>query len=56
MSPRTKEQYTELRSQSKSIIEAAALELFGHQGYMNTSIAQIAQKAGVSKGLLYNYY
>lgn len=38
------------------IIEQAAMDLFAHKGYSNTSIAQIASSAGVSKGLLYNYY
>lgn len=37
-------------------IEQAALELFAHKGYGNTSIALIAKEAGISKGLLYNYY
>jgi AcrR family transcriptional regulator len=39
-----------------SAIRAAALELFARQGYHSTSISQIAKEAGVSKGLLYNYF
>jgi AcrR family transcriptional regulator len=34
----------------------ACLDLFSRQGYAATSVSQIAREAGVSKGLLYNYY
>lgn len=37
-------------------IRSAAMDLFAHNGYGNTSISQIAAAAGVSKGLMYNYY
>lgn len=33
-----------------------ALELFANEGYYQTSISKIAQKAGISKGLMYNYF
>lgn len=33
-----------------------ALELFADHGYSHTSISNIATKAGISKGLLYNYF
>jgi AcrR family transcriptional regulator len=56
MSPRTKEQFEEIRSKSREKIEKIALELFAIKGYHETSISQIAEKAGISKGLLYNYY
>jgi AcrR family transcriptional regulator len=48
--------FEQLRESSKERIERAAMELFAHQGYGNTSISQIAQAAGISKGLMYNYY
>jgi len=32
------------------------MELFGREGFYNTSISSIAQKAGISKGLMYNYF
>lgn len=32
------------------------MTLFATQGYANTSVSQIAVAAGISKGLLYNYY
>lgn len=34
----------------------AALELFGSIGYQSTSISKIAKAAGISKGLMYNYF
>lgn len=33
-----------------------ALELFASEGFHNTSISKIATTAGISKGLLYNYF
>lgn len=56
MAPKTKEQFQEIRQQSMDAIMHAALELFGHNGYHSTSISKIAQEAGVSKGLIYNYF
>ncbi len=34
----------------------AALELFAREGYHTASVARIAKYAGISKGLLYNYF
>lgn len=56
MCPRTKEQVEEIRNRSMQQILEAALELFAHQGFHNTTISQIAKRAGVSKGLIYNYF
>ncbi|MEM7368232.1 MAG: TetR/AcrR family transcriptional regulator [Bacteroidota bacterium] len=56
MSPRTSKQFEEIRRNSRSKILDAALELFATQGFHNTSISQIAKKAGVAKGLIYNYF
>lgn len=56
MSPRTKEQYEKIRESSRTEILNAALELFGENGFHATSISQIAEKAGISKGLMYNYF
>ena len=56
MAPRTSSQFEEIREQSKSKILDAALKLFAEKGYENASISQIAKKAGVSKGLMYNYF
>jgi len=34
----------------------AATELFARQGYQGTSISDLANAAGISKGLMYNYF
>ncbi|HEY6906435.1 MAG TPA: helix-turn-helix domain-containing protein, partial [Ignavibacteriaceae bacterium] len=52
MSPRTKEQFEKLRESSRTEILNAALELFAQNGFHGTSISQIAEKAGISKGLM----
>jgi AcrR family transcriptional regulator len=36
-------------------IVAAAVELFARQGYYNTTILDVARRAGVSSGLIYQY-
>lgn len=54
--PKTPEQFEQIRNEKKKIIQNVALELFANQGYAYTSISQIAQKAGISKGLMYNYF
>lgn len=56
MSPRTNEQFNEMRESAKKRIMDTALELFANAGYHTTSISQIAKKAGISKGLMYNYF
>lgn len=56
MSPRTEQQYEEIRDIRKKEILDAAFELFANEGFDVTSISKIAVKAGISKGLLYNYF
>jgi AcrR family transcriptional regulator len=56
MAPKTKQQFEEIRQQSKAAIMQAALELFAQRGFDATSISQIAKEAGISKGLMYNYF
>ena len=56
MSPRTEEQYEEIRSGKRQLIMDTALELFALHGFESTTISQIARKADISKGLLYNYF
>ncbi len=56
MAPRTVEQYEQIREQKKALILEAALELFADEGFHNTSISKIAKSAGISKGLMYNYF
>lgn len=45
-----------MRQSSRKAILDAAFELFAQKGFYNTSIEQIRKKAGVSKGLIYNYF
>ncbi|KOH46723.1 TetR/AcrR family transcriptional regulator [Sunxiuqinia dokdonensis] len=54
--PRSAEQFNEIRTQKKELIIDASLELFAENGFHATSMSQIAKKAGISKGLAYNYF
>ncbi len=56
MSPRTQEKFLKIREVTRQKIMDSALELFANEGYHPTSISDIARKAGVSKGLMYNYF
>ena len=56
MSPRTPEQFEEIRQEKKQLILDVALKLFAQEGFHATSISMIAKEAGISKGLLYNYF
>jgi len=56
MSPRTPRQFEEMRETRKKQIMDVALELFASDGYNHCSISQLASHAGISKGLLYNYF
>lgn len=54
--PRTSEQYHQIREGRRKLIMDTALELFANHGYHSTSISHIAENAGISKGLIYNYF
>ncbi|HEX6135706.1 MAG TPA: TetR/AcrR family transcriptional regulator [Longimicrobiales bacterium] len=54
--PRTTEQLEPVRVASRELILTTALELFARHGYAATSVRMIAREAGISLGLLYNYY
>ncbi len=56
MSPRTAQQNEEIRQQTQKQIIDSAFELFAKEGYSKTSIAAVAKKAGISKGLIYHYF
>jgi len=45
-----------LVAERRSQIVDAAVELFSKQGYFRTTIQQITRKAGVSTGLIYQYF
>jgi AcrR family transcriptional regulator len=54
--PRTPEQFDEIRERSRERILQSALRLFAGRGFATTTVRMIAEEAGVSQGLLYNYY
>lgn len=54
--PRTSKQYEEIRQITRDKIIESALVLFAQKGFHGTSISDIAQNAGISKGLAYNYF
>lgn len=56
MCPRTKIQFEKIRQNRKESIINSALNLFAENGYQNVSISSVAKAAGVSKGLIYNYF
>jgi AcrR family transcriptional regulator len=56
MCPRTSTQFEAIRQEKSKLILDTALELFAERGYHQTSISDITRKAGISKGLVYNYF
>jgi AcrR family transcriptional regulator len=56
MSPRTPKQFQDIREEKKTLIMDVALEHFANEGYYRTTINHIARHAGISKGLMYNYF
>lgn len=45
-----------MRESRRQQIMDTALELFATRGYSHCSISQLAKHAGISKGLMYNYF
>src|SRR4030043_2432898 len=56
MSPRTPQQFKEMRAEKMTLIMDVALEIFANEGYYRTTISHIAWRARMSKGLMYNYF
>ncbi len=56
MTPRTEQQHQAAREESQQRILVSALALFSRLGYERTSVRMIASEAGISQGLLYNYF
>lgn len=56
MSPRTPEQFEQIRQERIHQILDAALHVFAEDSYHGASIASIAKHAKISKGLIYNYF
>ncbi len=56
MSPRGKELNEQMRAEAMAKISQAALEVFAEYGYHGTTMNQIRQASGLSKGLVYHYF
>lgn len=56
MAPRTSQQFEEIRQERRAEILDAALHLFAEEGYDRASVSKLASRAGISKGLMYNYF
>ncbi|NGP75704.1 TetR/AcrR family transcriptional regulator [Balneolaceae bacterium YR4-1] len=56
MCPRSPTKNEEIRQQTRRQIRNAAFELFAAKGFAQTSVRSIAEKAGISKGLIYHYF
>lgn len=56
MAPRSQEQFAEIREERKHQILEAALHVFAQDSYHGASISSVAKRAGISKGLIYNYF
>lgn len=56
MAPRSKQQFNEIRQEKRALIMGVALELFAEEGFHSASVSKISSRAGISKGLLYNYF
>ncbi len=54
--PRSIEQYEAIRKEKRELILDTSLKLFAENGFHQTSMEQISRKAGISKGLTYNYF
>ena len=56
MSPKTVVQNKIIREEKKDLILTTALKIFAEEGYHASSVNKIADKANISKGLIYNYF
>ncbi|MEV6332115.1 TetR/AcrR family transcriptional regulator [Streptomyces sp. NPDC051909] len=45
-----------VRERNQERVYVAALSLFSRQGYADTSVAQIAEHAGIGRGTFFNYF
>jgi AcrR family transcriptional regulator len=56
MSPKSSKQFKSIREEKTTLIMDVALQHFADEGYFKTTITHIARHAGISKGLMYNYF
>lgn len=54
--PRTKEQNEEIRARRREAIMKGALRVYAEKGYAAADIGEVAELAGVARGLVYYYY
>ncbi len=54
--PKDPEQFFEIRKQTKKTIKEAALKILMKKGCHAASVSAISKEAGVSQGLMYNYF
>lgn len=53
---RNAEKNTQIKEEKKEMILNAAIKTFSEKGYGTTKIADIAKEAGISHGLIYQYF
>ncbi|HSR41460.1 MAG TPA: TetR/AcrR family transcriptional regulator [Longimicrobiales bacterium] len=56
MSPRDPDTNRRMREEARRRIVAGSLEVFAERGFPGASMREIAERAGVSKGLAYHYF
>lgn len=56
MSPRSKEQNEEIRKRRTQEILDAAVLVYAQKGYAAAEIGEVAQQAGLARGLVYHYF
>src|SRR3954469_5665149 len=56
MSPRSKALSARMKTASTAAILEAAERVFGETGFHAATTAMVAKRAGVSKGLVFNYF
>jgi AcrR family transcriptional regulator len=56
MSPRSKQQFEQIKEDRRAQILDAALSVFARRGLAATKIGDIAEQAGLSHGLVYHYF
>jgi TetR/AcrR family transcriptional regulator len=54
--PRSKEQNEEIRRQRREAILRSALKVYADKGYAAAEIGDVAEQAGIARGLVYYYY
>jgi AcrR family transcriptional regulator len=56
MSPRSKKESARIRQNTRELIVETALRVFAENGFETTTVEQVTNEAGISKGLVYNYF